>query len=113
MDYETILSEIVGSVGLVTLNRPKALNALNVRLIDELNHALDQFEADSAIGCIVLTGTQKAFAAGLTSRKWSSSLTRRSTSMTCFVKVTAWPRGVNRWSRPWPVSRWAVAVNWH
>ncbi|RMP71948.1 Enoyl-CoA hydratase/isomerase protein, partial [Pseudomonas syringae pv. berberidis] len=64
MDYETILSEVVGGVGLVTLNRPKALNALNARLIDELNHALDQFEADSAIGCIVLTGTQKAFAAG-------------------------------------------------
>ncbi|EPN56505.1 enoyl-CoA hydratase/isomerase, partial [Pseudomonas syringae pv. actinidiae ICMP 19096] len=55
---------VIGSVGLVTLNRPKALNALNARLIDELNHALDQFEADSAIGCIVLTGSEKAFAAG-------------------------------------------------
>ncbi|RMR03526.1 enoyl-CoA hydratase [Pseudomonas syringae group genomosp. 3] len=64
MDYEIILSEVIGSVGLVTLNRPKALNALNARLIDELNHALDQFEADSAIGCIVLTGSEKAFAAG-------------------------------------------------
>ncbi|EGH18943.1 enoyl-CoA hydratase/isomerase, partial [Pseudomonas savastanoi pv. glycinea str. race 4] len=44
--------------------RPKSLNALNAQLIDELNHALDQFEADSAIGCIVLTGSEKAFAAG-------------------------------------------------
>ncbi|KPY39938.1 Enoyl-CoA hydratase [Pseudomonas syringae pv. primulae] len=64
MAYETILSEVRGGVGLVTLNRPKALNALNARLIDELNHALDAFEADSAIGCIVLTGSEKAFAAG-------------------------------------------------
>ncbi|TKJ68928.1 enoyl-CoA hydratase [Pseudomonas viridiflava] len=64
MVYETILSEVRGGVGLVTFNRPKALNALNARLIDELNHALDAFEADSAIGCIVLTGSEKAFAAG-------------------------------------------------
>lgn len=64
MSYETILSEIIGKVGVITLNRPKALNALNAQLIDELNHALDQFEADSAIGCIVLTGSEKAFAAG-------------------------------------------------
>ncbi|WP_205919786.1 enoyl-CoA hydratase-related protein, partial [Pseudomonas viridiflava] len=64
MVYETILSEVRDGVGLVTLNRPKALNALNARLIDELNHALDAFEADSAIGCIVLTGSEKAFAAG-------------------------------------------------
>ncbi|WP_230852677.1 enoyl-CoA hydratase-related protein, partial [Pseudomonas amygdali] len=64
MSYETILSEIIGKVGVITLNRPKVLNALNAQLIDELNHALDQFEADSAIGCIVLTGSEKAFAAG-------------------------------------------------
>ncbi len=64
MSYETILSEVIGKVGVITLNRPKALNALNAQLIDELNHALDQFEADSAIGCIVLTGSEKAFAAG-------------------------------------------------
>ncbi|KPW79089.1 Enoyl-CoA hydratase [Pseudomonas cannabina] len=64
MGYETILIETVKNVGVITLNRPKALNALNARLIDELNHALDAFEADSAIGCIVLTGSEKAFAAG-------------------------------------------------
>ncbi len=64
MDYETILREIRGKVGLITLNRPQALNALNARLIDELNHALDALDADPAIGCIVLTGSEKAFAAG-------------------------------------------------
>ncbi|BAP44988.1 2-ketocyclohexanecarboxyl-CoA hydrolase [Pseudomonas sp. StFLB209] len=64
MAYSEILAEVRDRVALITLNRPQALNALNAQLIDELNHALDQFEADSQIGCIVLTGSQKAFAAG-------------------------------------------------
>lgn len=64
MTYETILTEVRDRVALVTLNRPKALNALNAQLIDELNHALDGFERDPGIGCIVLTGSSKAFAAG-------------------------------------------------
>ena len=64
MAYETISSRRKGRVGLITLNRPKALNALNAQLIDELNEALDAFEADDGIGCIVITGTEKAFAAG-------------------------------------------------
>ena len=64
MNYETILLDIHGQVGLITLNRPQALNALNAQLVSEVNHALDRLEADSAIGCIVLTGSKKAFAAG-------------------------------------------------
>ncbi|EPA93667.1 enoyl-CoA hydratase [Pseudomonas umsongensis] len=64
MNYETILLETHGRVGLITLNRPQALNALNAQIVSELNHALDGFEADSNIGCIVLTGSKKAFAAG-------------------------------------------------
>ncbi|MDN4546290.1 enoyl-CoA hydratase [Pseudomonas sp. C32] len=64
MNYETILLETHGRVGLITLNRPQALNALNAQIIGELNHALDGLEADSNIGCIVLTGSKKAFAAG-------------------------------------------------
>lgn len=64
MTYETILSEIRDRTGLITFNRPQALNALNARLIDELNHALDGFERNPDIGCIVLTGSSKAFAAG-------------------------------------------------
>ncbi|NER59435.1 enoyl-CoA hydratase, partial [Pseudomonas sp. MAFF212428] len=51
-------------VGLITLNRPQALNALNAQIVRELNLALDQLEADPNIGCIVLTGSEKAFAAG-------------------------------------------------
>ncbi len=64
MAYENIIVETRDHVGLITLNRPKALNALNSKLMDELSKALDGFEADDKIGCIVLTGSEKAFAAG-------------------------------------------------
>jgi enoyl-CoA hydratase len=64
VSYENIIAETRGKVGLITLNRPKALNALNDTLIDELGAALDSFEADANIGCIVITGSEKAFAAG-------------------------------------------------
>jgi len=64
VSYTTIETETHGRVGLVRLNRPEALNALNARLIAELEEALSAFEADEAIGCVVLTGSAKAFAAG-------------------------------------------------
>ena len=70
MNYECILVErrenAAGTLatGLVTLNRPKQLNALNDRLMDELGHALQGFDVDPGIGCVVITGSEKAFAAG-------------------------------------------------
>ncbi|PRC93932.1 enoyl-CoA hydratase [Solimicrobium silvestre] len=64
MNYEAILVETKGKVGVITLNRPKALNALNDQLMDELGHALNEFDKNEQIGCIVLTGSEKAFAAG-------------------------------------------------
>jgi enoyl-CoA hydratase len=64
MAYETILTETRGAVALITLNRPKALNALSTQLVQELGHALDGYEDDDAIGAIVLTGSERAFAAG-------------------------------------------------
>lgn len=64
MSYENILVETVERVAVITLNRPKALNALNDALMDELGDALQRFDADEAIGCIVITGSDKAFAAG-------------------------------------------------
>ena len=64
MTYDNILVETLGPVGLVRLNRPQALNALSSPLIEDLNQALEAFEADPAIGAIVLTGSEKAFAAG-------------------------------------------------
>ena len=65
MNFELILSRIeADKVGVITLNRPKQLNALNDQLMDELGAALKAFDADPAIGCMVITGSEKAFAAG-------------------------------------------------
>ncbi len=64
MAYEFIIVETRGRVGLITLNRPDALNALSSPLMNELTQALDAFEADPGIGAMVLTGSEKAFAAG-------------------------------------------------
>lgn len=64
MDYENIIVERHDKVGLIRLNRPKALNALNDQLMDELGRALLAFDAEDAVGCIVITGSDKAFAAG-------------------------------------------------
>jgi enoyl-CoA hydratase len=64
MGYSNILTEVRGRVALVTLNRPKALNALNDALMDELGSALLAFDSDESVGVIVITGGDKAFAAG-------------------------------------------------
>ena len=77
MAYQNISVETRGAAGLITLNRPKALNALNSELIVELGQALDAMEADAAIGAIVITGSDKAFAAGadikeMQSKTWPS-----------------------------------------
>jgi enoyl-CoA hydratase len=64
MSYETIAVETRGRVGVIRLNRPQALNALNATLIAELARAIVAFDADDGIGCILLTGSDKAFAAG-------------------------------------------------
>ena len=64
MAFEYIIAEQRGRVGLITLNRPKQLNALCDALVDEMGQALDTFEVDEGIGAIVITGSDKAFAAG-------------------------------------------------
>jgi enoyl-CoA hydratase len=64
MSYENLIVETHGRVGVIRLNRPQALNALNSALNDELGRAVAAFDADTGIGCILLTGSEKAFAAG-------------------------------------------------
>src|ERR1700691_3114503 len=64
MSYQNIIVETRGKVGLIRLNRPQAVNALNRALAGELTEALNAFEADANVGCVVITGSDKAFAAG-------------------------------------------------
>jgi len=64
MAYETIATEMRGQVGLITLDRPQVLNALNARLIGELTDAVDGYDADPKVACMIITGSEKAFAAG-------------------------------------------------
>lgn len=71
-DYENILVEVTGRVALITLNRPKALNALNEALMNEVVHAVESFDRDPAVGVIVITGSERAFAAGADIREMAS-----------------------------------------
>jgi hypothetical protein len=70
MQYEDLIVEVHDKVALIRLNRPKALNALNDRMMNELGDALYKFDADPAIGCIVLTGSEKALPPAPISRPW-------------------------------------------
>src|SRR5260221_11657391 len=64
MSYEHILVDIEDGVGIITLNRPEKLNAMNRRLVSEMHEAVGRLDADDAVGCIVLTGAGRAFSAG-------------------------------------------------
>ncbi len=72
MPYQTILVETKGRVGIIRFNRPQVLNALNAALVKELIAAVNAFDADSAIGCILITGSDKAFAAGADIKEMAS-----------------------------------------
>ncbi len=72
MAYQCILVEKDGAAGVITLNRPQALNAFSDQLMDELTEALKKLEADDDVGCIVLTGSEKAFAAGADIKEMAS-----------------------------------------
>ena len=78
MGYDTVIVETQQNVGIITLNRPKALNAISTQLINELSQCLDLFETNKNIGAIVLTGSEKAFAAGadikeMQSKNWPNT----------------------------------------
>jgi enoyl-CoA hydratase len=64
VNYETIVQAKEGSIGVITLNRPEALNALNTKMVKELLNALDEFEKDEEVRCVVITGSERAFSAG-------------------------------------------------
>jgi enoyl-CoA hydratase len=93
MSHDTIIVETLGRVGLVRLNRPQALNALNGALIGELNEALDGFERDPGIGAVVITGSEKAFAAGADIKEMQAK-SYPETYLEDFI--TAWDRVAQR-----------------
>ncbi len=97
MSYESIMVETCGRVGLITLDRPKALNALCSPLFDELGRALGVFEADDEVGAIVITGSAKAFAAGADITEMASK-----TFVSCFLEdfVTSGWEVVSRVRKP-------------
>jgi len=72
MSYQNIIAETKGRVGIIRFNRPAALNALNAALVEELNSAIEAFEADANIGCLLITGSEKAFAAGADIKEMAS-----------------------------------------
>ena len=102
MSYQNILVETKGRVGIIRFNRPQALNALNAALVEELNGALEAFEADTGIGCILITGSEKAFAAGADIKEMAGSRHRLN-------RVKALPKSMpacSRCSAPPALSRY-------
>lgn len=90
MSYSAILTEIHGRVGLVTLNRPEAMNALNPTILGELMDALEAFDTDDAIGAMVITGNEKVFAAGADIKEMaeaSEEQMRRSSFIGLFSRI--------------------------
>src|SRR5690554_7656531 len=90
MTYENIQVETRDGVGIVTLHRPKALNALCTPLVEEVGQALRAFDADPAIGCIVLTGSEKAFAAGADIKEMKDTANKDGEPVS-FITVTSEP----------------------
>jgi enoyl-CoA hydratase len=86
MIFETIITETMSAVGLIAFNRPKALNALNSQMIGEINAALDGFDADDAIRCIIVSGNEMAFAAGADVREMKD-LTAAEAKQKDFLKI--------------------------
>jgi hypothetical protein len=115
MSYETILVETHGAVTLITLNRPKALNALNSQVCAELVKAFAAFEADDTQGCAVLTGSgDKALQRVPTSRKWPKNpppISFWAISLPIGRRILCAPPA-NRGSRRSTVLHWAAAANW-
>lgn len=91
-EYSTLLTETRGRVGWITLNRPEALNALNSTLVGELAEAAGAFDADEGIGCIVLTGSDRAFAAGADIKEMETKTSREMTVASPFAGLEAFSR---------------------
>ena len=96
MPYVNVLTETVDRVGLVRLNRPKQLNALNGQLMEELATALEEFDRDPNVGCLVITGNERAFAAGADIKEMAGE---SAASMLTEDRISRWDR-VQRIKKP-------------
>ncbi len=95
-NYETILVDRDERVGTITLNRPKALNALNSQVMHEVTTAAAEFDSDPGIGAIVITGNEKAFAAGADIKEMSDCRSATSSARTSSRRGRSWPRCAHR-----------------
>ncbi len=111
MAFENIIVETRGRVGVVRLNRPQALNALNSALIGELAAAIQDFEADMEIGCILVTGSDKAFAAGADIKEMAANPTWRRSSAISPPAGIRWRGRASRSSPRSPATRSAAAAS--
>ncbi len=91
MNYETILVDRDERVGTITLNRPQALNALNTQVMNEVTTAAAEFDADPGIGAIILTGSEKAFAAGADIKEMATLSFSEVFDADFFAAWASWP----------------------
>jgi enoyl-CoA hydratase/carnithine racemase len=111
MTTETIIVERRGRVGIVRLNRPQALNALNATLRNELLGAVEAFDADADVGCILITGSDKAFAAGADIKEMADCPTSTFLAPTIPPTTSGSRACANRSSPRSPASRSAAAAS--
>lgn len=111
MSYETIFVEQKGAVTLITLNRPQALNALNSQVLAELIDAFGAFDADDSQRCAILTGSEKAFAAGADIKEMQSQSFADMYGGKLLAMIASRRPG-NPGLPPCLASRWVVAANW-
>jgi enoyl-CoA hydratase len=97
MEYQTLLQSKEGPVGIITLNRPTAMNALNMTMVRELVHTLDEFEKDESVRCVLLAGNERAFSAGADIKEMSSMTAVQMTMTEHFFPL--WDR-VGRYTKP-------------
>ena len=112
-NYETILVERDERVGIITLNRPKALNALNSQVMNEVTTAAAEFDNDPGIGAIIITGNEKAFAAGADIKEMAGAVVRRRVRRRLLRHVGQAGRRAHTDRSPRsPATRSAAAASW-
>ena len=108
-----IKTEVNGSVGIATLDRPDALNALNTELLNELADALEAWDAGSEVRCMIVTGSARAFAAGADIKEMQPKSYSQCTGKTCSAtSSTALPASKSPSSPRWRAMPWAAAASW-